>query len=188
MDYLIVGLGNPGSEYEGTRHNIAWDCIENSSFSNKLIWKNKFKGEFSTFDIQGNKVVFLKPMTYMNLSGESVIACSKFFKVLPSNILVVHDEIDLDFGTLVFKDGGGLAGHNGLKSVNQHLSTPKFKRLRVGVGKPKYGDVASWVLSRFSTDESLKIDHLYKLVSDALEDFMKNGFDSASRKFSRKKI
>ena len=186
--YLVVGLGNPGREYEGTRHNIAWDCIENSIFSSKLNWKSKFKGEFSSLDIGGNKVTFLKPMTYMNLSGESVGACSKFFKIHVENIIVLHDEIDLDFGLLVFKDGGGLAGHNGLKSINQHLGTNKFKRLRIGVGKPKHGNVSSWVLSKFAGADEIMLNDFYKLVSDALEEYVQGGFEKASRKFSRKRI
>lgn len=186
--FLVVGLGNPGKEYEGTRHNIAWDCLENSSFSGKFNWKQKFKGEFCSMDIGSNKVTFLKPMTFMNLSGESVGACSKFFKIQSENILVLHDEIDLDYGLLVFKDGGGLAGHNGLKSINQHLGTNKFKRMRIGVGKPKYGNVSSWVLSKFTGDDQILLNDFYKLVSEALEEYVSNGFEKASRKYSRKRV
>ena len=188
MNYLVVGLGNPGRDYEGTRHNVAWDCIENSVFSEKIHWKGKFKGEFGQIDEGDNKIVFLKPMTFMNLSGESVIACSKFFKIPPENILVMHDEIDLDYGLLVFKDGGGLAGHNGLKSINQHLGTNKFKRMRIGVGKPKHGNVSSWVLSKFSGEDADYLDEFYKLVSNALQEYARKGFESASRKYSRKKL
>mgnify|MGYP006436355463 FL=1 len=186
--FLVVGLGNPGRDYEGTRHNIAWECLENSTYSSKFNWKTKFKGEFSSLDVGENKVTFLKPMTYMNLSGESVGACAKFFKIPVENVIVLHDEIDLDFGLLVFKDGGGLAGHNGLKSINQHLGTNKFKRLRIGVGKPAHGNVASWVLSKFSKDDEMMLSDFYKLVSDALEEYVLGGFEKASRKYSRKRV
>ena len=124
----------------------------------------------------------------MNLSGESVSACVKFFKISVENILVIHDEIDLEFGMLVLKDGGGLAGHNGLKSINQHLGTNKFKRIRVGIGRPEFGDVSSWVLSKFTGGDLLSLPALYNLACDGVQEFVRNGFESASRKYSRKKV
>ena len=119
MDKLIVGLGNYGTKYESTRHNIGWDIFEYLSFKDRLIWKEKFKGVFASHSVNGVKYHFLKPQTYMNLSGESVAPLCSFFKVKIEDILVLHDELDLPFGTVAFKKGGGLAGHNGLKSTTR---------------------------------------------------------------------
>ena len=188
MEYLIVGLGNPGNEYQLTRHNIAWDCLDNYPALNNAIWKNKFKGIYTTFEAHGNRFYVLKPETYMNLSGESVLALMKFFKINLDNIIVLHDDIDLDFGLIVFKKGGGLAGHNGLKSINNLCGGPNFMRLRLGVGRPKHGSVSNWVLSKFSSNDSILLDKYFKLVSEALDEFTSKGFERASNRFSRKKI
>ncbi len=188
MEYLIVGLGNPGREYELTRHNIAWECIDKSEKAQGLIWRSKFKGLFTSFEASGNKYYFLKPQTFMNLSGESVQALMRFFKVPLNNILVLHDDIDLDFGLIVFKKGGGLAGHNGLKSINNLCGGPGFMRLRLGVGRPKYGAVSDWVLSKFSSNDMVQLEAYLELVSSAIDEFVSKGFERASNKFSRKKI
>ena len=188
MNYLIVGLGNPGAEYKETRHNIAWNCFEYLSFYDELRWKSKFKGEYSSIERSGKKFFFLKPQTYMNLSGESVLALAQFYKISPSNIIVFHDDIDLDFGILLLKKGGGLAGHNGLKSIKSTLGTSDFLRFRIGVGKPSRGDVSNWVLSKFGPDEIPRLEDLYKLVSGAFDEFAKSGFEKASNRFSRKKV
>jgi peptidyl-tRNA hydrolase, PTH1 family len=188
MDYLIVGLGNPGQEYELTRHNVAWDCLDKYSCLSNCSWKSKFKGLYTSFEYSGGKIYVLKPQTYMNLSGESVQAMMRFFKVPLSNILVLHDDIDLDFGLIVFKKGGGLAGHNGLKSINNLCGGPNFMRLRLGVGRPKHGSVSSWVLSKFSGDDLILLDHYFVLVSNALDEFVSKGFERASNKYSRKKV
>lgn len=188
MDYLIVGVGNPGPEYELTRHNIAWDCLDKYPPVQGTVWKSKFKGLFTSFEQSGNKFYVLKPQTYMNLSGESVQALMKFFKIPLSNIIVLHDDIDLDFGLLVFKKGGGLAGHNGLRSISKLCGGPNFMRLRLGVGRPKYGDVSNWVLSKFTGDDLIMLDRYFELVSSALDEFTSRGFERASNKFSRKKI
>lgn len=188
MDFLIVGLGNPGQEYELTRHNIAWDCLDKYPTLSNPNWKTKFKGEFCSFESNGNKFYVLKPQTYMNLSGESVQAMMNFFKIPLSNVLVLHDDIDLEFGLIVFKKGGGLAGHNGLKSINKMCGGPNFMRLRLGVGRPKHGQVSNWVLSKFSGDDLIALDSYFNLVSDALDEFAKSGFERASNRYSRKKI
>ena len=188
MNYLIVGLGNPGSEYAETRHNIAWNCMDFFSFSSELRWKTKFKGEYSQLEKSGKKFYFLKPQTYMNLSGESVVALSQFFKIPTENIIVLHDDIDLDFGVLVLKKGGGLAGHNGLKSIKAIMGTGNFFRFRIGVGRPEKGDVSNWVLSRFNSSESAKLETFYELVSNAVDELIERGFEKASNKFSRKRV
>lgn len=183
-NYLIVGLGNPGSEYAKTRHNIAWMLLENLSFSNELRWKEKFKGVYAQF----RDNLYLMPQTYMNLSGESVQPCSKFFKIDVENIVVIHDELDLPFGTIMFKKDGGLAGHNGLKSIAEKMGTRNFIRMRLGIGRPKYGDVSNYVLSRFSEEELIRFEDYMKLSSEALEYFLEKGLESSMRKYKKAKI
>lgn len=186
MAKLIVGLGNPGIEHEMTRHNIGWLSLDQLSFYSNLNFKDKFKGEFALTSIGDEQVIFLRPQTYMNLSGESVQACAKFFKITLKDILVIHDELDLPFGTLTFKDGGGLAGHNGLKSIAQHMGGNSFYRLRMGIGRPVHGSVSSWVLSGFSNEEDINLADFLAGGAKAIEAFMEKGFQSAARTFSKK--
>ena len=126
MSYLIVGLGNPGSKYRDTRHNIGFMSADSFADQENIPWKEKFKAEYGTFSYKGEKGYIVKPMTFMNLSGESVQKAAQFFKVEKENILVLHDELDLPFGTVELKKGGGLAGHNGLKSIAELLGTRDF--------------------------------------------------------------
>ena len=188
MIKLIVALGNPGVEYELTRHNIGWLAVDGLSFFDSLIWKSKFKGEYSDRNMDGEKRYFLKPQTYMNLSGESAQALMTFFKIKPSEILVVHDELDLPYGTVMFKQGGGLAGHNGLKSLAKCLGTQDFNRLRLGIGRPTRGDVAGYVLSKFSQDEFDFLDPYLKESAVAIELALEKGFSKAAQQYSKKKI
>lgn len=184
MDKLIVGLGNPGKKYEKNRHNIGMILLDTLSSN----WQEKFKG-FYTQETQGSsKVFYLKPQTFMNLSGESVQPMAAFFKIDPKNILVVHDELDLPFGTLALKKGGGLAGHNGLKSIAAQLGTQDFLRLRIGIGRPVHGDVSNWVLSDFSKDESVTLQKILTEGALALKTFLDKGFDAAASSYSRKNV
>jgi PTH1 family peptidyl-tRNA hydrolase len=149
----VIFLGNPGAEYEHTRHNAG--RLLASTFSGD--YQKKFKGLFSSvpLTLNGNtkNVFFLIPETYMNLSGESAAALLSFYKIKPEECLVVHDEIELPLGTVALKWGGGLGGHNGLRSLKAHLGTADFWRLRIGVGRPPHDDIAGWVLSPFSPSE-----------------------------------
>jgi len=188
MDRLIVGLGNFGSKYAYTRHNIGWDTFEELSFASDLKWTEKFKGHYAVYNNGGEKIYFLKPQTYMNLSGESVQPLMAFFKIPMENILVVHDELDLPFGTIAFKKGGGLAGHNGLKSIAACLGTQDFKRVRVGIGRPQHGDVSNWVLSGYTGEDKDFFRPFLKGTAQALEDYIKLGFDKAATTYSKKKI
>lgn len=188
MDRLIVGLGNPGIKYHHTRHNIGWDSFEALSFSSELRWSDKFKGVYATYTFNGEKIYFLKPQTYMNLSGESVAPLMNFFKITLDNILVVHDELDLPFGTIAFKKGGGLAGHNGLKSITASLGSQDFKRLRVGIGRPPHGDVSNWVLSGYTGEDRDFFPQYLKGIAGALEEYIKVDFDKAATIYSKKKI
>ena len=188
MIKLIVGLGNPGVEYELTRHNIAWILMDSFDILANQIWKSKFKGEYAEFKVGSQKLYALKPLTYMNLSGESVGALCKFFKIQPAEILVLQDEIDLPFGQIHFKQGGGLAGHNGLKSISQHLGTNDYFRLRLGVGRPPRGSVSSWVLSKFPPNMDTDLSVYMEKASIALSVFLEQGFKKASTEYNKKDL
>ncbi len=146
---LIVFLGNKGKQYEKTRHNVAWRIADDRPRS----WQGKFNGLWCKEGIGADQLILLKPQTMMNLSGDSVRKAVDFFKLKPDEILVVHDELELPFGDVQARFGGGLAGHNGLRSIKQQLGTADFHRLRVGIGRPPHGDVSRWVLSPFSPSE-----------------------------------
>jgi PTH1 family peptidyl-tRNA hydrolase len=188
LDRLIIGLGNPGAKYRYTRHNIGWDIFEELSFVNKLSWQDKFKGQYSVYQNGDEKIYFLKPQTFMNLSGESVKPLIDFFKIPIENILVIHDELDLPFGTIAFKKGGGLAGHNGLKSIASLLGTQEFRRVRVGIGRPVHGDVSNWVLSGYTNEDKDFFRPFLKGAAVAIEEYINLGFDKAATTYSKKKI
>ena len=164
-DLLVAGLGNPGREYAGNRHNVGYMVVDELARRHGGAWKAKFNGRFADVRIDGHKIVLLKPETFMNDSGRVVAAAMRFFKLDPSTVLVVHDESDLELGRLQARLGGGLAGHNGLRSVAKQLGTPDFLRLRVGVGRPERGDprtLADFVLDDFRPHEDAE-----RLVADA---------------------
>ena len=162
---LVVGLGNPGSEYAGTRHNVGFLVVERFAGSS-ASWTRAYRGLFTTVQVGAARVRVLKPETFMNRSGESVAEASAFFKEPPEAVLVVHDELDLPFGQVRLKQGGGHAGHNGLKSVASALGSSDFCRLRVGIGRPGpefSGAIADYVLSGFAAEE-------LRLLSDVLDE------------------
>lgn len=186
MIKLVVALGNPGPEYELTRHNVAWLTL---SFLDKLSnnnWKTKFKGDYTEITLSSNKIYFLKPMTYMNLSGESVFSLMNFYKININEVLVIHDEVDLDFGQIAFKNGGGLAGHNGLKSIAKCSGSQDFFRLRIGVGRPKHGSTASWVLSKFPVELDQELGIVLSESAKALEYALEFGVSKASNMYNKK--
>ena len=179
MIQLVAFLGNYGKEYENTRHNTAWLFEKSLPFSSSLSYQNKFKAEFAAADYEDivrklnggelkalpenapKKIYFMKPLTYMNLSGDAVGEAARFYKIPASDILVVHDEIELPPGTLSLKWSGGLGGHNGLRSIKSVFGTPDFWRLRLGVGKPSDGNVAEYVLGNFSQDEQITLSQVF---------------------------
>lgn len=165
---LIVFLGNPGSEYKSTRHNFGFIAAERMKILESAKWLDKFHGKFTTLDICGQKHCFLKPDTFMNLSGKSVQAAKSFFKLAESEIIVVHDDIETEFGSVILKEGGGFAGHNGLKSIANSIGSANFKRLRLGIGRPQKGDVASFVLGRFTTEETAFIPGVIETAEEKL--------------------
>src|SRR4051794_16361860 len=159
-DLLVAGLGNPGREHAGNRHNVGWHVVDELARRHDGQWRAKFNGRLAEVRIDGHKVALLKPETFMNDSGRSVRAAMQFFKLEPDAVLVVHDESDLEPGRLQARLGGGTAGHNGVRSVAQHLGTPEFLRLRVGVGRPGRGDprpLADWVLSDFAPEDDVEL-------------------------------
>lgn len=165
--WLIVGLGNPGDKYKGHRHNIGFMAVDEiASEYGFSSFRSKFQGEMSEGRIDAHKVVLLKPQTYMNESGQSVGKAAKFYKIDPSRIVVLHDELDLDPGKCRVKSGGGVAGHNGLKSIKAHLGTPDFLRVRMGIGHP--GDksrVSGYVLSDFAKSEQKWLEPLIPAIA-----------------------
>jgi PTH1 family peptidyl-tRNA hydrolase len=185
LDLLVVGLGNPGREYARTRHNVGHMVADELARRHGGTWKNKFSGQLADVRIDGHKVTLLKPETYMNESGRSVKAAAQFFKVEPDAILVVHDDTDLETGRLQARRGGGLAGHNGLRSIVQHLGTDDFLPLRVGVGRPGRGDrreLADYVLAGFEPHEDA--DAIVARAAEAVETLDAEGLESAQRRFN----
>jgi PTH1 family peptidyl-tRNA hydrolase len=185
LDLLVVGLGNPGHEYERNRHNVGWLVVDELARRHGASWREKFSGRLAELRIDDHRVALLKPETYMNDSGSAVGAASRFFKLEPDAVLVVHDEVDLEHGRLQARMGGGLAGHNGLRSVAAHLRTPEFMRLRVGVGRPGRGDprpVADYVLSDFEPSDDAEA--LISRAADAVESLDAKGLEPTQAKFN----
>ena len=187
LDLLVAGLGNPGREYERTRHNIGQMVCAEVARRHGASRRSKFSGDLAELRLDGARVALLTPQTYMNESGRSVGAAARFFKLPPERLLVVHDEVDLDLGRLQARMGGGLAGHNGLRSVAQHLRTPEFMRLRVGVGRPERGDprpVADWVLTPFPPE--VDVEALVARGAEAVETVVRDGLEEAQRRFNER--
>ena len=187
LDLLVAGLGNPGREYVDTRHNVGFMVAEELARRHGGSWRAKFSGDLAEMRLDGLRLAVLKPQTYMNESGRSVGAAVRFFKVEPEALLVVHDEVDLEPGRLQARLGGGLAGHNGLRSVAQHLGTPEFARLRIGVGRPERGDprpVADFVLSPFSPE--VDVEGLVARAADAVETVAREGVEEAQNRFNER--
>jgi PTH1 family peptidyl-tRNA hydrolase len=187
LDLLVAGLGNPGREYEGTRHNVGFLVCDELARRHGATFRSKFSGELAEARIEARRVALLKPQTYVNESGRSVGAATRFFKVEPEHLLVVHDEVDLEPGRLQARAGGGLAGHNGLRSIAQHLKTQEFLRLRVGVGRPERGDprpVADFVLSAFPPEAD--VDGLVGRAADAVEAIAVAGLEEAQQRFNER--
>lgn len=188
---LFVGLGNPGEEYNYTRHNIGFDTLR--AFSNliekesniTLSWKNKFQAIYSEAKVFDEKVILLLPQTYMNLSGASVLEAAKFFKITQTDIIVAHDEMDLPFSQIKIKQGGRAAGHNGIKSIVS-LVGENFFHIKMGIGRNKLIDAASYVLGRFTKEELEEYDSFLEKGAEALLYFLKYGAIKSMNKFNTK--
>ncbi len=185
-DFLVVGLGNPGTDYERTRHNVGAEVVELLArrHGGKLR-RQKERSLTDEVDIAGHKVALAVPLTYMNLSGEAVALLVRRYRVEPRQLVVVHDEMDFEVARLQVKDGGGLAGHNGLRSIVAHLHTQDFLRVRIGIGKPPgRREGADHVLKHFSKAEREQIDVTIQLAADAVETIVSDGVAKAMNQFN----
>ena len=185
LDLLVAGLGNPGRQYERTRHNAGWLVLDELARRHAGSWRSKFSGALAEVRLGERRLGLLKPETYMNESGRSVGAAARFFKVPPESLLVVHDDVDLEPGRLQARAGGGLAGHNGLRSLAQQLGSQEFLRLRIGVGRPGRGDprsVSDWVLSAFEPEED--VEGLVGRAADAVETMASESLVAAQARFN----
>lgn len=187
---LVVGLGNPGAEYEDTRHNAGFWWVDAIARDHRvpLSHENKFLGQTGRLKHHGSEVWLLKPMTFMNRSGQSVGALTRFYRIAPENILVVHDELDLAPGTAKLKKGGGHGGHNGLKDIAAHLGSTDFWRLRLGIGHPgEAAAVVNFVLHSPSREESSQIETAMDNSIRLLPDFLAGNYEAAMLKLHTKK-
>lgn len=187
--YLIAGLGNPGTKYEMTRHNIGFHTID--YIADELgvkVKKLKYKALYGECEINGERVLLVKPQTYMNLSGESIVDFVNFFKIPVENVIIISDDISLDTGRIRVRPKGSAGGHNGLKSIIYTLNSDEFARIRIGVGAPKNEnyELADFVLGRFSKEEIPVLEEAIKKASKAAEEIIKNGPQSAMNKYNGK--
>jgi PTH1 family peptidyl-tRNA hydrolase len=182
---LVVGLGNPGKQYAGHRHSVGFQVLDElSRRTGAEPFRGKFGGLLARATLADREALLLKPMTYMNLSGDSVQPCAAFFRIDAGDILVVHDELDLPFGTLRLKHGGGHAGHNGLRSLVGRVGTADFRRLRVGIGRPPAdfrGEVADWVLTDFTATERAALPKYLESAAESVLDVAARGFEAAMK-------
>ena len=187
--YIIAGLGNPGREYEMTRHNIGFAAIDYLADQNRVkVNKLKFKALYGELKLGGGKVYLVKPQTYMNLSGESIGDFSAFFKIPPENIIIINDDIALETGRLRIRAKGSAGGHNGLKSIIYHLRTDAFPRIRMGVGEPGHEDydLADYVLGRFTKAEIPVMEDAIIRAADAACTIIQSGVDIAMNRYNHK--
>jgi|SRR5262245_8392852 len=185
LDLLVAGLGNPGRQYQRTRHNVGWLVVDELARRQGASFRSKFSGQLAETRLDELRLALLKPETYMNESGKSLGAAARFFKVEPEALLVVHDDVDLERGRLQARLGGGLAGHNGLRSIAQALGTNDFLRLRIGVGRPGRGDrrsVSDYVLSPFDVEED--VDELVSRSADAVELMAREGLEPTQARYN----
>ena len=184
--YLIVGLGNPESEYANTRHNMGFDTINEIAKKNNInITKTKFKGLYETGIIQGKKVILLKPQTYMNLSGESVKEIVNFYNINPEEIIIIYDDIDTEKGNIRIRKKGGPGSHKGMQSVVENLQTSNFGRIRVGIGQPEFKkDMINYVIGKVPEEEKKILHQGIEKAVEAVEEIIKNGIDIAMNKFN----
>lgn len=184
---LIVGLGNPGREYEMTRHNIGFMTID--KYASKLgvsITKEKFNGLYGETIINGEKIILLKPQSFINLSGEVIRKYVDFFKINIEDILIIHDDLDLTLGTYKVKQKGSSGGHNGLKNIELHLGTQEYKRIKIGISNNKLMDTKDYVLGRLSKEEQEIIDKVKDTVVDIIDDYLRFDFNTLMNKYNHK--
>jgi PTH1 family peptidyl-tRNA hydrolase len=186
---MIVGLGNPGSKYQWTRHNAGFMVLDHLSHVTGIpVNKKKFSGSYGEGSWKNERLLLLKPMTFMNLSGQSVMQALHFHKLDLKDLLVVHDDLDISYGRVKLKEGGGHAGHNGLRSLISELGGGGFTRVRVGIGRPQFGEAADYVLSNFSKDELAALPQLVNGITDLLDIYLKEGPCKAMSLFNNRDL
>ncbi len=185
--YIIAGLGNPGPTYQWTRHNAGFLFLERlAHLENVSISKKSFSGLAGELDFAGHRLILLKPQTFMNLSGNAVMQALQFFKLPLSNLIVIHDELDLPFGTVRFKNGGGHGGHNGLRSIMENLGKGDFIRLRIGIGKSPHGDTTGHVLGKIPPDQMEILSQVLDGGIKMLEVMLKEGLPKSMSLYNNK--
>lgn len=186
---LIVGLGNPGEEYKNTRHNIGFHYLDLIAKSlNITNFKEKFNGLYARDKYMGEDVILLKPLSYMNLSGEVVIKFKEYFKIKPEDIFVIHDDLDMPVGRIKLKENGSSGGHNGIKNIILNLNTEKFKRLKIGISKDKNIETKEYVLGKFQKDELERLDNINYLIDSLIADYFKLSFSDLMAKYNRRDL
>lgn len=169
---LIIGLGNPGSKYDNTRHNAGFMFLDFFANKNNVSFSKKANYQYAQINQNGTKVILLKPETFMNLSGEAVKNVMDFYKIDPVDIIVIYDDLDMEFGKLRVKDNSSSGGHNGIKNIISHLHTQEFMRIKIGIKNEYKKDVKAFVLSKFSKDEIVEFDNIFEKVNNACEQFI----------------
>ena len=180
---LIVGLGNKGNEYNNTRHNVGFMVVDNYINKSNLTLKSKLDGLYAETIINGEKVIFLKPQNYINLSGDVINKYIKYFKIDIKDILVIHDDMDLEIGTFKIRYKGGSAGHNGLKNIEANLKTNEYKRIKIGISKNNI-DKVDYVLGKFSSTELSKLNKVIDITYNIIEDFVSLSFENLMNKYN----
>lgn len=184
--YLVVGLGNPDEEYVNTRHNMGFNTIDKICKQYNInITKRKFDGIYGEFNIENEKVILLKPQTYMNLSGKSIIQFVKFYKIPMDRVIIIYDDIDVEKGNIKIRKKGSSGSHNGMKSVISELGTEEFTRIRVGIGKPEFkNDMINYVIGKISKEEIENLEEGTTKACKAITEILKSGVDIAMNKFN----
>ncbi len=183
---LIVGLGNPGKQYENTRHNIGFYFLDNYVESLNLSWRQKFNSLYAETIVTGEKVIFLKPQTYMNNSGEAVSSFSKFYKINVSDILVISDDLDLPLGQYRLRSHGSCGGHNGLRNIEFNLQSDSYKRLKIGIFDGNIRNTVDYVLGKFTKEEMEVLDSLKTTISNILIDYFKMDFEQLMSRYNHR--
>ena len=187
--FLFVGLGNPEPRFAGNRHNVGFQVLDELAKRAGVAWGERFRGRFGQGRLGGDKVLLLEPLTFMNLSGESVAPAAQYFKVGLDETVIVHDEMDIEFRRLQLKRDGGSGGHNGLRSVEALLGSADFLRVRVGVGRPPpRWDAADWVLSDFDAGEREALPSVVQMAADACQMMVERGMSAAMNQYNRRVV
>lgn len=186
---LIVGLGNPGREYDDTRHNVGFQFLDNfANYLNETNYKEKFNGLYIKTNHKGEDLILLKPMSYMNLSGEVVIKFVNYFKIKSEDVIVIHDDLDMPVGKIKLKENGSSGGHNGIKNIIQNLSTENFKRIKIGISKDNNIETKDYVLGKFSLEDKEKLKKLNEIFIPLLDDYFKLPFNDLMSKYNRRDL